>query len=210
MFGETMKSPAAKTVFLAAVLVLAATAFAGWGVYATFIAGRTGGPDFIQAVQAGSFRTNTISSIEVVEPMIGSMPFTANEYEPLKRRGKIDSMATISRLLSPLLGAEPGGIPQNHPVSTNRAYLKVNTQRGFFWVYCVVLRDANGSVLVLDSNRRNATNPNAASTYHLMEFSEVLGIIEGFNNTEPGGVANGSQPIRSKTNRPSSSAGSRR
>jgi hypothetical protein len=184
-FGETMKSPTAKTVFLAASLVLAVTGFAGWGVYATFIAGRTGGPDFIQAVRAGSVRANTISSIEVVEPMIGSMPFTAKEYEALKRRGKIDSVVSISRLVSLLLGAEPGQIQQNHPVSTNQTYLKVNTGSGFFWIYCKVLRDANGSVLVLNANRRDATNPNGAPTYYLMKFSEVLASMEGFNNTEP-------------------------
>jgi hypothetical protein len=203
-----MKSPRAKTVFLAVALALAAAGLAGWGVYATFIAGKTSGPDFIQALRSGTVRTNTISSIEVVEPMVGSMPFTAKEYEMLKRRGKIESAVTIGRLLSPLLGAGPGQIQQNHPVSENQAYLKVNTGSGFFWIYCKVLRDANGSVLVLDANRRNTTNPNGASTYHLMKFSEVLAILEGFNNTEPDGAANRSQPVGPQTNRTSSAAGS--
>jgi hypothetical protein len=200
---------ATKAVSILLLLALAA-GFVVWAVYATFMGGTTSGPDFLQAVKSGSVSTGSISSIEVVEPAVGHTPFATGEYDSLPRVKKLSGGASISRLVTLLESAQPGRIHQNHPVTTYHVYLKANCQDGFFWLYGDVLQDAQGAVLVLSANTRNAVNPNGASTYHLDDFAEVLTMVQKDKNTEPNGAANGSQPIRSETNSTSSAAGSRR
>src|ERR1035441_9534424 len=161
-------SRARKTAWTAILLAII-TGFVVWAVYITFIQGTTSGPDFISTIQSGNLATNTITSIEVVEPAVGHTPFTTNELDSLTRRAEIDSPATISRLVALLKGAQPGRESRNmnHPQYTYDAYLKVNAKDGFFWLYCDVWQDGNGSVFTVESNTLNATNPNGASSYHL-------------------------------------------
>lgn len=161
------------------LLVTAVLGSIAYSVYLTLIVGVTGGPDIISAISSGKLSAKSISSIEVVEPMIGYMPFTTEEYSKLRRREIIDSPDTISQMLSLLAASQPGRIHQNHPVTSNVAYVKINTGNDFFWFYCQVLEDCDGSVFNLSANTRNATNPNGASTYHLADFSELLAILNG-------------------------------
>lgn len=178
-----------------AVLVAIFTSFT---FYSMFVEGTTDGPDFIQAIQTGSVAAGAISSIEVVEPANGHTPFKKEEYDSLIRRAKIDSTVSISRVLSLLKTYKTSRIQQNHPSSSHHAYLKVNTQGSFYWLYLEVHEDANRSVLEISANTRNATNPNEASTYYLEHFSEVLSILENIKSTEPDSAAKGSQPLRSE------------
>ena len=169
-----------------AVVLVIITGFLAWVMYETLIEGTTSGPDFISAIQSGSVAPDTISSIEVVEPVAGYTPFTAKELDSLPRRVEITSPASISRLVNLIKGARPGreSREMNHPSPTYRAYLKVNTKDGFFWLYCTVEQDWKGAVFDFDSNTRNATNPNGASSYYLESFSEVLTILEHGKNIE--------------------------
>jgi hypothetical protein len=65
----------------------------------------------------------------------------------------------------------------NHPSSIYDAYLKVNTDDGFFWLYCNVEEDYDGAVFTISSNTRNATNPNGTTSFYLESFSDVLTIL---------------------------------
>jgi hypothetical protein len=177
-----------KKVFVA-VMLLTFAGFMVWAIYITFIAGTTGGFNFVRAIQSSNVSPDSISSIEIVEPTVGHMPFTAKEYESLPRRTKINAPASISRLLALLKNCQPGNVYQNHPDKTYSAYLKVNCQDGFYWLYCDVYSDGHSVVLYVDSNTRNAVNPNGASIYHLEDFSEVLAILQN-KNAEPDGVKN--------------------
>jgi hypothetical protein len=174
-------SPIRATVWTAAILAIITgfIAFIAWGVYSTFIQGTTPGPDFISALQSSRIAASTISSIEVVEPTRGDMPFTAKELDSLPRRAKIDSPATINQLLGLLNGAQAGMWPRNmnHPGSVYAVWLKVNTRDGFFWLYFNVDEDYDGSVFSIQSNTRNGTNPNGATRYHLENFSQLLEIL---------------------------------
>lgn len=168
----------ARTAFLMITLSIIVAGFAFWAAYATLIQGRTPGHDFIDEVQSGQITAGKISSIEVIEPQVGSTPFTAEEYDELPRRRVIRLQAAIARLLGILTNARAGRVHQNHPATTYRAYLKINTCDGFFLTYCDVLQDREGEVVLLSANTRNATNPNGATIYHLDNSSEVLTILE--------------------------------
>ena len=172
-----------------AVSVAIITGFVVWTVYEMFIEGTTSGPDFISAIQSGNLAPDTISSIEVVEPTVGYTPFTAKELDSLTRRAEIDSPATIRRLLALFSNARSGWAPRNmnHPNFTYRAYLKVNVKDGFFWLYCDVWDDGHGATFTVESNTRNASNPNGATSYHLDSFSEVLAILKNGKNTTQDG-----------------------
>ena len=170
-----------------ALLILSATVVTGfvvWAVYTTFIGGTTGGPDFVQAAKSGGVSASSVASIEVVEPAVGYTPFTANEYGDLPRRTIIADEPSINCLLTLLKSSQPGRTHQNHPATIYRAYLKVNCQDGFFWLYIDVFQDVQGEVLSLSANTRNAVNPNGASTYHLDEFADILAILQNDNSTE--------------------------
>jgi hypothetical protein len=176
---------ATKSVPILILLVLAA-GFVGWAVYETFIGGTTSGPDFLQAVKSGSVSSDSISSIELVEPPVGHTPFSTKEYDSLPRVKKISDWTSISRLVTLLERAQPGQIRQNHPATKYHVYLKANCRDGFFWLYADVLQDVQGGVLVLSANTRNAVNPNGASTYHLDDFAEVLAMLQKDTNTQDG------------------------
>lgn len=195
-----------------AVFVAICAGLVGWAVYTTFIEGRTSGPDFISAIQSGHVASDTIVSIEVVDPPVGHTPFTAGELASLTRLSKLDSPVAISRLLALLRDARPGWAPRNanHPVNSHHFYLKVNAKDGFFWLYCKIERDDNGPWFSFDANTLNATNPNGARSYNLVNFTDVLAIVEHGNIIEPNGAANGSQPIRAQTNSTPSAAGAGR
>ena len=77
-----------------------------------------------------------------------------------------------------------GGYIRIIPLPPYRAHLKVNCQDGFFWLYIDVLQDAQGEVLSLSANTRNAVNPNGASLYHLDEFADILTLLQNDNRTE--------------------------
>jgi hypothetical protein len=171
-----------KTLLILSVTVV--TGFVVWAVYATFIGGTTRGPDFVQAVKSGGVSASSVSSIEVVEPALGHTPFTAEEYGNLPRRTIIADGSSINRLLTLLRSSQRGRIHQKHPATTYQAYLKINCQDGFFWLYVDVLQDAEGAILSLSANSRNAVNPNGASTYHLDEVSDILSILQNDKRTE--------------------------
>ncbi|HSY43009.1 MAG TPA: hypothetical protein VK811_03805 [Candidatus Acidoferrum sp.] len=166
----------------AIVVGLAILTFLVWGVYATFVQGKTPGPDFIRAVQSNILANNAICSIEVIAP-VGDTPFTTKELDRLPRRRVINSATTISRLVVFLKEAQTGFWPRNmnHPGSAYKVYLKVNTKDGFFLLYCNVEQDANGAIFMVGSNNRNATNPNEATDYYFESFSNILTIL----NTGP-------------------------
>jgi hypothetical protein len=176
-----------RVIIFATVLIplVFATGLVGWAVHATFIAGTTSGPDFVQTLKSGSISTSSISSIEVVEPAVGHTPFSASEYDRLLRVKTFSDAVSIGQLVTLFESAQPGRKHQNHPASTYRVYLKVNCHDGFFWLYVDVLQDAKGSVFVLDANTRNAVNPNGASTYFLDDPSDVLAVLSHDENTEP-------------------------
>src|SRR5262245_32052375 len=64
--------------------------------------GTTDGPDFIQAIQAPSFDSASVQSIEVVDPSPTAHPFTLSEYASLRRRCVIRSRPQIDAILSSL------------------------------------------------------------------------------------------------------------
>lgn len=167
---------AAISAIIAGFLVVAG--FVAWAVYGTLIEGTTRGPDFISAIQSNRLAADTISSIEIVEPELGYLP-SAKELDSLPRRAKINSPTTINRLFALLKGAQSGMWPRNmnHPASLYNAWLKVNTRDGFFWLYCNLEEDYDGSFLTIGSNTRNATNLNGATSYYLDDFSEFLVIL---------------------------------
>ena len=163
---------------LLSLLAAALAGFVIWGVYLTLIAGTTPGPDFIEAVQSGNMTADRISSIDVVQTDPGFNPFTEAEYGRLQRLAKIDSPAEIKQFLSLVSNAQPGHLPQNHPGTMYRIYLRVNTQGSYYWLYCNLLRDYQGAVLEINANTRNATNPNSGSYYYLKDYSVALEIIQ--------------------------------
>jgi hypothetical protein len=57
-------------------------------------------------------------------------------------------------------------------------------------------QDNSTSILSIEANTRNATNPNGASSYHLENFSELLTILGFTNNTLSKHATNGNQPSR--------------
>jgi len=181
LYEKSQPSRTRKIFWIAAVSAIIAgfVAWAIYGSYATFTQGTTSGPDFISAIQSNLVTTNTISSIEVVEPTRGYMPFTSNELDSLPRRAKINSLATINRLFKLLKGAQRGmwARNMNHPGSIYEAWLKVNTKHGFFWLYCNVEEDDEGAFFTIESNTRNGTNPNGTTSYYLDNFSEALVIL---------------------------------
>jgi hypothetical protein len=114
----------------------------------------------------------------VVEEQVGSTPFTTEEYDRLPRRGHLKSPETIDAVLSRLKFVAPGLPHQNHPGSTYRAYLKVNTARGFYWLYCDVTKDRTSSYFRINANTLNATNPNGSGSYYFTDYSDVQKILE--------------------------------
>lgn len=164
-----------------------------WIIYTTFIGGTTSGPDFIDAVKSGRLTSDSVSTIEVVEPPLGYTPFSAKEYDSLPRRKKITDEATISRIITLLSNFRSGRVSQNHPSMMYHVYLKMNCQDGFFWLYVDVYQDAESSILQVDANTRNAVNPNGASIYHTKIFSELLRILQRKKEIDPQAAASKSE-----------------
>ena len=149
-----------------------------WAVYVTLFKGSTSGPDFIQAVRAGLVTSDSISSIEVVEPVVGHNPFTAEEYARLPRRRLIDTRESITRFLAIIADFEGGYVHLNHPSTSDRVYLRVNDAKGFYWLYGSVLQDDKRASFQLNANTRDAVNPNGGDTYHLDNFPELLLLLQ--------------------------------
>ena len=171
----------AQRVAIISVLLILAAGFGAWLIRDTLSSGTTTGPDFVRALQSDSISPGSISSIEVVESPVGHAPFTATEYDDLPRKASIEDRSSIDRLLTLLKHSQSGLIYQNHPTVTQRFYLKMNSQRDFYWLYCDVLQDAKSAVLVLNANTQNALNPNGASTYHLEDFAGLLTMVQHNN-----------------------------
>jgi hypothetical protein len=159
-------------------------ALGAWAIYVTLFKGSTSGPDFIQAVRAGQVTSETISSIEVVDPVLGHNPFTAEEYASLTRTSFIDTPESIRRFLSIIQDFEGGYVHMNHPSTSDRVYLRVNDAEGFYWLYGSVLQDNSRASFQLDANTRNAVNPNGGGTYHLDDFSELLPLLQKKTSTK--------------------------
>lgn len=147
-------------------------------VYITLFKGTTSGPDFIQAVRAGIVTSDSISSIEVVDPVVGHNPFTAEEYARLPRRTLIDTPESIRRFLAIIADFEGGYVHMNHPSTSDRVYLRVNDAKGFYWLYGSVLQDDQRASFQLDANTLDAVNPNGGDTYYLDNFPELLMLLQ--------------------------------
>ena len=180
-FGEEMKNPSKSILIVigsSVILIL------GRAVYVTLFRGTTSGPDFIQAVRAGHVTSDSISSIEVVDPVVGHNPFTAEEYASLPRRTLIDTPESIRRFLAIIADFEGGYVHLNHPSTSDRVYLRVNDAKGFYWLYGSVLQDNKRASFQLDANTRDAVNPNGGDPYHLDNFPELLLLLQQKKNTE--------------------------
>ena len=185
VFGKTLTVPLR---ILASLSILGVCGVIAFCIYIQFIYGMTNGSDFMEALRGRELDASMVSSIEVVEPPLGHTPFTAKEYDGLPRQAQITDRARIERILSILKDAGHESIQKNHsvshPVNTYHAYLKVNVQGGFYWIYCDIYRDGNSSILHLDANTRNATNPNGAVAYHLGDFSDLISVLATRPDTE--------------------------
>jgi len=186
-FGKTLTLPLRIMASLSFFGVCGVIAFC---IYIQFIYGMTNGPDFMEALRGGKLDANMVSSIEVVEPPPGHTPFTAKEYDGLPRQAQITDRARIERFLILLRDAGLESVQQNHPVNTYHTYLKVNVQRGFYWIYCDIYQDEKSSILHLNANTRNATNPNGAVAYHLGDFLDLISVLATRPDTEQGGSPN--------------------
>ena len=143
-------------------------------VFIIFFNGRTGGPDLIEAIHSGKLDVDSIESIDVVAPQIGSMPFLESEYARLKRIAKIDSPSKIKGLLDSLSKAEHQFPDMNHPVVRNLCYFRINTKTTWYWVYCEVLDDGKLRGLEVWANTAHATNANGGGRYFLDDMKEIL------------------------------------
>jgi len=150
--------------------------FSLWATYETLIAGTTRGPDFIAGLQSGNIPISAVRSIEIVD--FGRGAFAKREFDALTVRRVVQSPIEQTKIMSHVANSTLGQVHLNHPSTRARAYLKVNTGSDFYWLYVYVLDDHTKSVLMIESNTCNATNPNGASTYHLKNGSELLSLID--------------------------------
>ncbi len=153
-------------------------AMAVYAILTTFVMGKTGCPDLVEALRSGSLKAGSIVSIEVVEPMRGSTPFHASEYAALPRRKTIVSPAEIGSICDSFAHARSGIYHMNHPRNKWSAYLRVNTAHGHYWIYCDVYDDGHRSAFSLDANTLGATNPNGANPYYLVSYGSLLAPLE--------------------------------
>ena len=54
----------------------------------------------------------------------------------------------------------------------------MNCAQGFYWLYVTINHDDRASVLELRANTLNALNPNGAALYNMVDFLDVLAILE--------------------------------
>jgi hypothetical protein len=161
-------------------------------VYPTFIHGSTGGPDFLESVRTGSVDADSIKSIQIIIPDDPTTPFNLDEIEKMKTEQTITEKANIEAFLRSLSEFGKDRIHQNHPSEDFRRYLRVNTSKGFYLVYCDVYSDRSSSQFTFESNTLNATNPNSATAYYGTNFQNLLNILTlKDKNTEQDG---GGQP----------------
>lgn len=159
-------------------------------LYLTFIHGSTGGPDFLESVRSGSVDADSIESIQIIIPADPTTPFYLFEIEAMKTEPAITEKARIQALLDGLSEFGKTRIYQNHPGEVFRRFLRVNTSKGFYIVYCDVYSDKNSSQFTFGSNTLNATNPNSATAYYGTSFQNLLNILTSKNkNTEQSSVA---------------------
>lgn len=147
------------------------------GIVFTFlhvIHGRTGVPDFIESVRSGKLNTDAVDSIEVFAPQAGSMPFRDGEYARLRKLAEIDAPTEIKRILDCLAKADERFPEMNHPVVTNLCYLRINTNTGWYWIYCDLLDAGRYRGLELKANTLNGTNPNGGGRYFLLAMEDAL------------------------------------
>jgi hypothetical protein len=143
-------------------------------IFSTFIDGRTSGPDFIEAIQSGKLNTSGVESIEVFAPQVGSMPFRGSEYARLKKLAEIGDPYEIKRILESLAKAEHDFPSLNHPVCKDICYLRINTETGWYWIYCDLLDDGRYRGLKVNANTLHATNPNGGRRYFLEATEDIL------------------------------------
>lgn len=164
-------------------------------VYQTLIEGTSGGPDFVEALRSGAVTSDSITSVEVVDPKNGSLPFAAKEYANLSRLTTIDSTSAIRQFCETIVQAQDKrGFAPNHPVSIWSKYLRVNTSESFYWLYCNLEEDEHGRILSIHANTANATNPNGGHHHYLDSYPELLSALTQKPDTEQVGGGNALEP----------------
>jgi hypothetical protein len=166
------------------IVILLAMMLGGIIFYLTLLQGRTFGPDFITSVQRGEMQFKDVKSIEVIEPPLGYMPFTQAEYDALTRSLIIDDPPKIKKFIQEISLSEPcGWIHQNHPGTIYSIYCKINlVNSGFHYLYIKLLKDNAGEVFYVESNSKNATNPNGAKLFRIINFSPFFGLLKTHAN----------------------------
>jgi hypothetical protein len=139
----------------------------------TFIAGSTGGPDFLEGLRSGSITPDSVKSIEVIIPADATTPFDLDELEAMKVEWVLTERPAVDGMLDGLATFGRKRIHQNHPGEDFRRFLRVNTDAGFYLLYCSVHSDANTSQFTLRANTLNATNPNGGNEYYSTSFAKL-------------------------------------
>lgn len=161
--------------FLAVVVAFAAVCLGSYCVYATFVKGRTAGPDFIAAVMESSIGVDDVLSLESVVPPGGHTPFSRLEMDSLRRRSKISAKSDLAELFVLLSRGARGNATQSHPVTIYSSYWLVNIRNGdFYYLYVNLLEDKTKVVCSIEANSRNGTNPNGAHQYYFDDFDSLL------------------------------------
>ena len=164
-------------------------------VYQTLIEGTTGGPDFVEALRSGAVTSDSITSVEVVDPKNGSLPFAAKEYAILARLTTINSSSAIRQFSEAIVEAQDKmGYAPNHPVNVWSKYLRVNTSDSFYWLYCNLEEDEHGRILSIHANTANATNPNGGHHHYLYSYTKLLSALTQKPDTEQDGGGNAPEP----------------
>jgi len=158
-------------LLLVTVGIIAISFFA---IYTTFIYGRTYGPDCIEAIRSGRLHPSAVKSIDVVAHQVGSMPFRASEYARLKKLAEITTPSEIKGIIENLSTADRQFPNMNHPVVNDVCYLRINTENGWYWIYCNLLDDGQYRGLEANANTMNATNPNGGRRYFLYATDVII------------------------------------
>ena len=157
-------------------VVMGGTMLLGVAAYFTMLYGTKSGPDFIAALQSGCVQVKDVRSVEVTEPPNGHMPFSRAEYDVLARKFVLEDRTTITQFLDLIAKCSSSGwVTQNHPIRAYNMYCKINMDGAdFYYLYVTVDKDESGEVCYVESNTRNATNPNGARLFRAHDVDALL------------------------------------
>ena len=154
---------------------MAAVGIAGYLAYRTFVAGTSGGADFIAEIKAAHIQASDVRSVRILVPPVGHTPFSRKEMNSLECRAEITSVAKISELISALRLSSQKTATQSHPVSEYQGYWQIDLSAGgFFYLYIDVRRDSASEVCCIAANRKDATNPNGAESYVIDDYKPLF------------------------------------